>query len=96
MAMKIRKTVALLAVSSVIAVFALALSACSQQAPPPPAQTAAANQTAMNFDLNKCQQMAPHLYKCPGSDKPICDPAYNKGNVECLKVDANGVLIQVP
>jgi hypothetical protein len=73
----------------------LLTSACSgQQQPESAAATAAGNQTTMSFDLNACQQLGPSLYQCPGSDKPICDTGYNKGDVECLKVDENGVLIQ--
>jgi hypothetical protein len=48
----------------------------------------------MNFDLNACQQLGPSLYQCPGSDNPICDPGYNKGDVDCIKVDKSGVLIR--
>ncbi len=74
------------------AVLLLGMAACSGQQPPSAAE-AAGNQVAMNFDLNTCQQLGPGLYQCPGSDKPICDPGYNKGDVECVKVDKNGVLI---
>ncbi len=65
-----------------------------QQAPAPPTESAAGNQVALSFDLNTCQQLGPGLYQCPGSDKPICDPGYNKGDVDCVKVDKNGVLIR--
>lgn len=67
--------------------------ACSGQQAPSAAGTTG-NQVAMNFDLNACENLGPGLYRCPGSDKPICDPGYNKGDVECLKVDKNGVLIR--
>lgn len=71
----------------------LGMVACSGQQPPPAAESAG-NQVAMNFDLGTCQQLSPGLYQCPGSDKAICDPGYNKGDVECIKVDKNGVLIR--
>lgn len=71
----------------------LGMVGCSGQQPAPPAESKG-NQVAMNFDLNACQNVGPGLYQCPGSDKPICDPGYNKGDVDCLKVDKNGVLIR--
>lgn len=71
----------------------LGMVACSGQQAPSAAGTTG-NQVAMNFDLNACENLGPGLYRCPGSDKPICDPGYNKGDVECLKVDKNGVLIR--
>ena len=68
------------------------MSACSSQ--PESAQTAAANQVAMKFDLGQCQQLSPSLFKCPALDKPLCDPGYNKNDVICVKVDQTGVVLQ--
>lgn len=53
-----------------------------------------AAQTAMTFDLNACQNVGPGLFQCPASYKPICEPGYNRGDVTCLNVDENGVLIR--
>jgi len=72
--------------------FAVAVNACSTQ--PESAQTAAANQVAMKFDLGQCQQTSPSLYKCPAVDKPLCDPGYNKADVICVKIDKTGVVLQ--
>lgn len=78
------------------AALALALSACAggQQSSAASNGSASEGQVAMNFDLNACRQLGPNLYQCPGSDKPICDPGYNKGDVDCIRVDKNGVLIR--
>ena len=70
----------------------VAMSACSSQSEAP--QNAGGNQVAMKFDLSKCQQISPNLFQCPAVDKPICDPGYNKGDVICVKVDKDGVVIQ--
>ncbi len=88
-----------------VAALALALSAPvgAQQPPadgngsaqqPSASGNGSAAETVMNFDLNSCQQVGPGLYQCPGSDKPICDPSYDRGDVDCLRVDQNGVLIR--
>ncbi len=66
----------------------------TQPAPPASTESAAGNQVALSFDLGTCQQLGPGLYQCPSSDKPICDPGYNKGDVDCIRIDANGVLIK--
>lgn len=71
---------------------ALILVGCSSQ-PDTPTE-AAGNQVAMSFDLSKCESLGPSLYQCPGSDKAICTPEYNRGDVECVKADEHGVLIQ--
>ena len=66
-----------------------ALGGCSSSSTPPPAQQAAMAKTELHFDLNKCQQMEAGLYKCPASDKGICDPNYN-GQAECVRIGPNG------
>jgi hypothetical protein len=66
-----------------------ALGGCSSSSPPPPAQQAAVAKTELHFDLNKCQQMEAGLYKCPASDKAICNPDYN-GQAECVRIGPNG------
>ena len=74
---------------SAIAVFGfLALGGCSS-ATPPPAQEAAMAKTELHFDLNKCEPIEPGLYKCPASDKAICNPHYN-GQAECVRIGPNG------
>ena len=74
---------------SAIAVFGfLALAGCSSSEPPP-AQEAAMKKTELHFDLNKCQQIEGGLYKCPASDKAICNPDYN-GQAECVRIGPNG------
>ena len=75
-----------------VAAMAATISACSSQSQPP--QSNAGNQVAMRFDLSQCQQISPNLFKCPAVDKPICDPGYNKGDVICVKVDKDGVVLQ--
>jgi hypothetical protein len=66
-----------------------AFGGCSSSSPPPPAQQAAVAKTELHFDLNKCQQMEAGLYKCPASDKAICNPDYN-GQAECVRIGPNG------
>jgi hypothetical protein len=73
-----------------IAVLGLSvLGGCSSSSTPPPAQQAAVAKTELHFDLNKCQQMEAGLYKCPASDKAICNPDYN-GQAECVRIGPNG------
>ena len=89
---KVRRVVGALVWMGAVASFAVTMSACSSQ--PESAQTAAANQVAMKFDLGQCQQISPSLFKCPALDKPLCDPGYNKSDVICVKVDQTGVVLQ--
>ena len=89
---KVRRLVGALMWMGAVGSLMATMSACSSQ--PESAQTAAANQVAMKFDLSQCQQLEPSLFKCPAVDKPICDPGYNKNQVVCVKVDKSGVLIQ--
>ena len=66
----------------------LALGGCSSSEPPP-AQQAAMAKTELHFDLNKCEPIEPGLYKCPASDKAICNPDYN-GQAECVRIGPKG------
>jgi hypothetical protein len=44
----------------------------------------------ITFDLSKCQQVSPSLYKCPAIDKPICTTEYNQPGVECIRLGRKG------
>ena len=89
---KVKTAIGALVLMSAVGSLMATMSACSSQ--PESAQTAAANQIAMKFDLGQCQQLEPSLFKCPAVDKPLCDPGYNKNDVICVKVDKTGVLMQ--
>lgn len=67
----------------------LALAGCSSSADPSQVQQAKLARAELHFDINTCQDMGGGLYKCPASDKPICNPDYN-GQVECLRIGPNG------
>lgn len=74
----------------------LALGGCSSSAEPSSTQQASLAKTELHFDLNKCQDLGAGLYKCPASDKPICNPDYN-GTVECVRIGPKGgVFIESP
>ena len=74
----------------------LALRGCSSSPEPSASQQAALSKTELHFDINKCQDMGGGLYKCPASDKPICNPDYN-GTVDCVRIGPKGgVFIQSP
>ena len=66
----------------------LALGGCSSSAPAP-AEEGAIKKTELHFDLNKCEQLEANLYKCPASDKAICNPDYN-GQAECVRIGPKG------
>jgi hypothetical protein len=73
----------------------LTVVGCSSSEPPP-AQQAALAKVELHFDINKCQDLGAGLYKCPASDKPICNPDYN-GSVECVRIGPKGsVFVQNP
>ena len=64
----------------------LAFGGCSSQnADVPPA-----NPIAVNFALDKCQQLEPNLYKCPAVDQPICTPEFNRTAVNCVRIGPKG------
>ena len=82
-------------ISAIVILGLLALAGCSSSEPPP-AQQAALAKTELHFDINKCQDLGAGLYKCPASDKPICNPDYN-GSVECVRIGPKGsVFVQSP
>ena len=70
----------------------LGIYACSTGAPPP--ETAQQKQAAAQFDLAKCENLEPSLYRCPGSDVPLCDPDFERNSVQCVKITKSGVLLQ--
>jgi hypothetical protein len=49
-----------------------------------------AQKVELTFDLSKCQQISPNLYKCPAIDKPICTTEYNQPGVECVHIGKKG------
>jgi hypothetical protein len=44
----------------------------------------------LTFDLSKCQQQGPNLYKCPAIDKPICTPEFNQPDIVCIHIGKKG------
>ena len=58
------------------------------------AQPSANEQAINNFDLSKCQVLEPSLYRCPGTDKALCDPDFARNDVQCVKITKTGVLLQ--
>ena len=74
-------------VAIIAACFVTILGGCSASTPPP--ETAAQKQVLASFDINKCQQMSPDIYRCPAIDKPICGRDYN-GPLECVRIGKNG------
>ena len=67
----------------------LAFAGCSSSSEPSAATQAALAKTELHFDINKCQQIEPGLFKCPAADKPICNPDYN-GQAECVRIGPKG------
>jgi len=64
----------------------LAIGGCSSQnADKPPEQP-----MAVNFALDKCQQIEPNLYKCPAVDQPMCTPEFNRTDVNCVRIGPKG------
>jgi len=66
----------------------LALAGCSSSEPSATQQAALAK-TELHFDINKCEQIEPGLFKCPAADKAICNPDYN-GQAECVRIGPKG------
>jgi len=64
----------------------LALGGCSSQnADVPPSKP-----VAVNFALDKCEQLDANLYKCPAVDQPICTPQFVRTDVNCIRVGPKG------
>jgi hypothetical protein len=64
----------------------LALGGCSSQnADVPPS-----NPVAVNFALDKCEQLDANLYKCPAVDQPICTPQFVRTDINCIRVGPKG------
>jgi hypothetical protein len=49
-----------------------------------------AQKLELKFDLSKCEQIQPNLYKCPAIDKPICTTEYSQPGVECVRISKKG------
>ena len=64
----------------------LALGGCSSQN----ADTPAEKPMAVNFQLEKCEQIMPNLYKCPATDQPLCTPEFQRTDVSCVRVGPKG------
>src|SRR5690242_20086908 len=76
-------------VISIVAVLGiLAFAGCSSSEPSRAEQRALAK-VELHFDINKCQPIEPGLYKCPASDKAICNPDYN-GQADCVRIGPKG------
>jgi hypothetical protein len=65
---------------------------CSSAQPSPDTESGRA--AISNFDLSKCQVLEPSLYRCPGTDKALCDPDFARNDVQCVKITKTGVLLQ--
>jgi hypothetical protein len=52
-----------------------------------------AQKLELKFDLTKCEQISPNLYKCPAIDKPICTTEYNQPGVECVHIGKKGSVV---
>jgi hypothetical protein len=64
----------------------LALGGCSSENADKPPETP----MAVNFQLEKCQQLEANLYKCPAVDQPMCTPEFNRGDVNCIRIGPKG------
>jgi len=71
----------------------LAFCGCSSSSSTPPlAQQAVTAKTELHFNLDQCQPVGGNLYKCPASDKAVCDPNYHSDNgvLQCVRTGADG------
>ena len=75
-------------ISAIAVLGLLALGGCSLSEPSP-AEQAGLAKTELHFSLDHCQPLDANLYKCPASDKTICNPDYN-GQVECVRIGPKG------
>ena len=77
------------AISAIAVLCMLALGGCSSYSPPSPAEQATLAKTELHFSIDQCQPIEPGLFKCPATDKPICNPDYN-GQLECVRIGPKG------
>jgi hypothetical protein len=49
-----------------------------------------AQKLELKFDLSKCEQIQPNLYKCPAIDKPICTTEFSQPAIECIRIGKKG------
>jgi len=64
----------------------LAFGGCSSQNADVPPE----HPIAVNFALDKCQQLEANLYKCPAVDQPICTPQFVRTDVNCVRIGPKG------
>ena len=64
----------------------LALGGCSSQNADVPPE----HPMAVNFALERCQQLEPNLYKCPAVDQPMCTPEFVRTDVNCVRIGPKG------
>jgi hypothetical protein len=64
----------------------LALGGCSSQNADVPPE----HPMAVNFALEKCQQLEANLYKCPAVDQPMCTPEFVRTDVNCVRIGPKG------
>ena len=64
----------------------LALGGCSSQNADQPTE----KPMAANFQLEKCEQIMPNLYKCPATDQPLCTPEFQRTDVSCVRIGPKG------
>jgi hypothetical protein len=88
MALRIRSSIAAVILAGALIFFA----GCS--AVTPSSETTAQKLATANFDLAKCEELEPYLYRCPGVDRPLCDPDFARAPIQCLKITKSGVLLQ--
>lgn len=80
--MRLAQAVLILMLSAVM------LAGCSTT--PPPVETNREKRALMSFDLNKCQEIQPSLFKCPELDKPLCNPDFSPMDASCLHIGKHG------
>jgi PBP1b-binding outer membrane lipoprotein LpoB len=64
----------------------LVLGGCSSQNADQPTE----KPMAVNFQLEKCQQIEPNLYKCPAVDQAMCTPEFQRTDVNCIRIGPKG------
>jgi hypothetical protein len=70
----------------------LAVGGCAPAAPVAASNVASAE--PKRFDLSRCAALEPGLYRCWGSEEPLCDPDFARPDVRCLQVTRSGVPIE--